>query len=303
MRWIKKGLIFKAEGQYDWVMTHGMLPVADRIGGDRYRIYFSGRDRLNRSSIGFVEIDIREPENILRLSETPALGLGSLGAFDDNGVTPTWVLNQNGTKYMYYFGWNKGSSVRAGEMAGLAISNDGGETFTRVSRAPILERTDREPYSILVACCIRIEDGLWRMWYDSADEWTDKDLPRYNIKYAESKDGFHWVREGTVSVDFQYPGETRVSRACVLKEGGRYRMWYCYALGRGGYRMGYGESSDGVKFERKDQEVGIDVSESGWDSEMICYPFVFNHGDRKYMLYCGNGYGRTGFGYAVGIEE
>ena len=79
-------------------------------------------------------------------------------------------------------------------------------------------------------------------------------------------------------------------------------MWYCYAIGNGGYRMGYAESEDGIRYERKDQEVGIDVSESGWDSEMVCYPFVFNHKGQKYMLYCGNGYGKTGFGYAI-LEE
>ena len=43
----------------------------------------------------------------------------------------------------------------------------------------------------------------------------------------------------------------------------------------------------------------IDVSTSGWDSEMVCYPHVFVHEGRKVMLYCGNGYGRSGFGMAV----
>ena len=45
--------------------------------------------------------------------------------------------------------------------------------------------------------------------------------------------------------------------------------------------------------------VGIDVSKNGWDSEMICYPYVFDHKGKRYMLYNGNGYGKTGFGLAV----
>lgn len=298
MKWVKKGLILKPVGQYDWLITHAMLPVADRIGDDLYRIYFSGRDKLNRSLIGYIEIDINEPQHILKLSEKPVLGLGQLGCFDDNGVTPTWIVNHKGKKYLYYLGWNKGSTVRASEVTGLAVSNDGGETFKRISKAPILDRTDREPYTILVASCVLVEDGIWRMWYDSADRWLDKDLPRYNIKYAESKDGINWVREGIVSVGYKSLEETRVSRACVVKEG-IYKMWYCHAMGSEGYRMGYAESDDGFKFARKDEQVGIDVSKSGWDSEMVCYPFVFNHKGKKYMLYCGNGYGKTGFGYAV----
>jgi hypothetical protein len=299
MRWVKKGLIFKPEGQREWVATHAMLPVADRIGGDLYRILFSGRDKLNRSLTGYIEIDINNPQEILKLSPEPILGLGSLGAFDDNGVSPTWLVNHEGAKYLYYFGWNRGSLVRAAEVSGLAISKDGGETFQRFSRAPVIDRTDAEPYQILVISCILIEGDTWRMWYDSADEWQTPELPRYNIKYAESSDGINWVRKGIVSVDYKSRDESRVSRASVIKENGIYKMWHCYAMNSGGYRMGYAESADGYRFERKDDSLTIQVSPSGWDSEMVCYPHVFDHDGRKVMLYCGNGYGRTGFGMAV----
>lgn len=299
MRWIKKGLIFAPQGQHEWVTTHAMLPIADRVEGDVYRIYFSGRDKQNRSLIGYVEVDMNEPSRILKLSERPVLGLGSLGAFDDNGVSPTWLVDRNGVKYLYYFGWNKGSSVRAAEVSGLAISRDGGKTFERHSRAPVIDRTDSEPYLILVISCILIEGGVWRMWYDSVDRWQSPELPRYNIKYATSIDGISWTREGLVSVDYKHPDESRVSRASVLREDGIYKMWYCYAMGSGGYRMGYAESADGIRFERMDDAVGLNISAEGWDSEMVCYPHVFVHNGRKMMLYCGNGYGRSGFGYAV----
>jgi len=299
MEWKKKGLIFYPAGQYPWVITHGMLPIADRLNEDLFRVYFSGRDISNRSRIGYIEIDFREPQKILYLSENPVLDLGELGCFDDNGVTPTWIITNENKKYLYYFGWNKGSSVRAAEVSGLAISEDGGRTFSRHSAAPVIDRTNAEPYTILVISCVLIENGIWRMWYDSADQWTTPDLPKYNIKYAESIDGIHWQRSGLVSVDYNYPGESRVSRASIVKEDGLYKMWYCYAIGSSGYKMGYAESDDGFKFYRMDHKVGIGISEKGWDSEMICYPYVFKHKGGKIMLYCGNGYGKTGFGYAV----
>jgi hypothetical protein len=299
MKWVKKGLVFKPEGQFDWVQTHGMLPVADHVEGDVFRIYFSGRDKLNRSLTGYVEVDIYNPKNILNISPRPVLELGSLGAFDDNGVSPTWIVNHQGNKYLYYFGWNKGSLVRAAEVSGLAISSDGGETFSRYSRAPVIDRSDAEPYQILVISCILIENGVWRMWYDSADMWQTPELPRYNIKYAESTDGINWVRQGIVSVDYKSADESRVSRASVIKEDGVYKMWHCYAIGSGGYSMGYAESIDGYRFERKDDSHTIQTSPTGWDSEMVCYPYVFLHKGQKFMLYCGNGYGRTGFGVAV----
>ena len=36
------------------------------------------------------------------------LNIGSLGSFDDNGVTPSCILNFENKKYLYYIGWNSG---------------------------------------------------------------------------------------------------------------------------------------------------------------------------------------------------
>jgi len=46
----------------------------------------------------------------------------------------------------------------------------------------------------------------------------------------------------------------------------------------------YAESRDGIKWNRLDHLSGIDVSPDGWDSEMIEYPFVFDHKGQRYML-------------------
>ena len=91
--------------------------------------------------------------------------------------------------------------------------------------------------------------------------------------------------------------ETRIGRASILKEKNLYKMWYSYA--KKYYKIGYAESTDGYKWKRKDELSGIIRSKSGWDSKMVAYPFVFEHKGKSYMLYCGNGYGKTGFGYAI----
>lgn len=274
-----------------------MVPVAEPRGGNVYRVYFSGRDGENRSHVGYAEIDVTRPHEVLRYSDRAVLGLGALGCFDDNGVTPSWIVDAGGRKYLYYIGWNKGSTVRMHLCAGLAVSEDGGETFTRVRRVPILDRTDIEPYTLNTAPCVLREGGRWRMWYVSAVEWVNRDLPRYNIRHAESADGINWLRDGTVSLDFATPEENAFARPCVRKEGDRYRMWFSY---KGeSYRIGYAESADGIVWERHDDAAGLGVSETGFDSEMIEYSYVFEHAGTKYMLYNGNDYGREGIGLAV----
>lgn len=299
--WKKLGLIIRPDRNSDWMASHAMVPVAEWRYDNVYRVYFSGRDGLNRSLIGYAEIDLANPSEIIRFSKNPVLGLGELGCFDDNGVTPSWVVNYDGQKYLYYIGWNKGSTVRMALVAGLAVSDDGGESFRRVFRVPILDRTNEEPYTLNTGPCVMIEGGIWRMWYVSGVQWINPDLPRYNIKYAESQDGLQWTRTGIVCIDFASPDENALARPCVLKDNGIYKMWYSYKGAN--YLIGYAESENGIHWIRKDTEVGIDVSPSGWDSEMIEYAYVFNHQDETYMLYNGNNYGYDGVGLAILEKE
>jgi hypothetical protein len=183
--------------------------------------------------------------------------------------------------------------------AGLAISDDGGQTFSRASPAPILERDRVDPF-LTASPWVMFDEGVWRMWYVSGVDWTktqDGVSHRYHIRYAESRDGIAWKRTGLVCITFAGPEETAFGRPCVLKDGTRYRMWYSY---RGAaYRIGYAESHDGLKWERLDHLAGIDRSLSGWDAEMIEYPMVFSWRGRLGMLYNGNGYGKSGIGFAV----
>ena len=297
-RWIKKGLICAPPGDPDWLHTHAALPVVDPTS-NLHRIYFSSRDKAGRARIGYFEINMDAAQRVLRVSEKPVIALGSMGAFDESGVTTSWIVNHQGKKYHYYSGWSLGVTVPFYFYVGLALSEDGGESHQRVSLAPILERNAIDPY-LTASPCVLVEDGRWRMWYVSGTGWKMKDdRPRhyYHIKYAESSDGIHWNREGVVCIDYQSTEEYAIARPCVIKEGGIYKMWYSY---RGNnYRIGYAESVDGIKWTRKDRDSGIDVSESGWDSEMIEYPFVFEHKGVHYMLYNGNDYGRNGIGLAV----
>jgi hypothetical protein len=264
-----------------------------------HRVSFSSRDSLGRAQIGQVVLDLANPSRPLSLTETPVLGLGPLGAFDDRGVTSSWIVDHRGAKYQYYTGWSLGVTVPFYLGIGLAVSDDGGISYRKVSPAPVLGRTASEPF-LVASPAILIESGIWRMWFVSCVKWTlenDKPKHHYHIRYAESKDGIAWKTEGVVCIDFADEGEYAISRPTVLKDGGIYKMWYGH---RGhAYRIGYAESKDGIQWERRDEATGIDVSPEGWDAEMIEYPHVVDHLGKRYMLYNGNTFGKAGFGIAV----
>jgi hypothetical protein len=297
MKWTKLGRVFTTDNNHPWMVSHAANPVAEHLRDDVFRLYFSCRDAQSRSHISCAEVELKPPFRVLSIAEEPLLSPGEIGTFDDSGVSLSCIKQINGRKHLYYLGWNLGVTVPWRNSIGLAIYNEATKTFERYSKAPLLDRNDVDPYSISYPFVFE-DDVVYRMWYGSNLRWgkEQKDMAHL-IKYAESPDALHWKREGVIALDFKSDGEYAMSRPCVLKEAGIYKMWYSY---RGeSYRIGYAESEDGINWTRKDNEVGMDVSASGWDSEMIEYPFVFEDKDQRYMLYNGNGYGKTGIGLAV----
>ncbi|MHC1729913.1 MAG: hypothetical protein AB9866_28590 [Syntrophobacteraceae bacterium] len=300
MKWRKLGLLFTPGGQYPWMLSHAQLPLALKIDKDLLRIFFASRDKKNRSHICYVDIDVRKPHSIVNLSPSPVLAPGPLGHFDDHGVYPASIVENGKELWMYYIGWNPGlqppmfySSI------GLSVSVDKGNSFHRMSVAPIMSRSEFDP-CLVTSPCVRLEHSLWRMWYVSGFKWTQEGSAlssHYHVKYAESRDGISWLRKGQVMIDLRRD-ETNIARPCVLFEDGLYTMWYSYDAGLG-YRIGFAESPDGITWDRKDEHAGIEISSAGWDSKANAYPWVFSFEGRKYMLYNGNDYGRDGFGMAV----
>lgn len=298
VKWKKLGLVYCPLGEETWLHSHAAVPIAEHIDGDLFRVYFSSRDASNRSFTGYVVIDINRPGKIVERSSEPVLVPGGLGEFDDSGAMATWLSEYGGKKYLYYIGWNLGVTVPFRNSIGVAIGVADG-TFERLTPGPIVDRTMHEPHFAASCCVLPGEDG-WRMWYLSCTGWrmrSGKPEHRYHIKYAESDDGVIWRRNGIVAIDYAGDSEYAISRPSVIRDADRWRMWYSYRGDR--YRIGYAESDDGRQWRRSDNDAGIDVSEEGWDSEMVEYPFVFDHQGVRYMLYNGNGYGRTGFGLAV----
>lgn len=211
------------------MQTHVQVPFADHRGGSLYRVYFGTRDSEVRSRVGWFEIDLEAPTRILRVSEQPSLDLGERGCFDDNGVTPSWIVNRGSEKYLYYFGWNRGTTVAFHVFSGLAISRDGGDSFERIQRTPILDRRPNDPF-LATAPCVLKSDREWRVWYASGEDYDIFDkgtyYPRYRIKTGSSKDGIEWERSGEICIDFESSDEYAITRPCVRADKGEYEMWY-----------------------------------------------------------------------------
>lgn len=317
--WNKQGLIFNVGGDDWWNKTHVQCPILNIHNDKEWRIYYATRDFEGKSRISYILVEPGNPKKILYVHDKPILELGNPGTFDDSGQMPTSIVHYKGVFYLYYIGWITRKTVPYSNAIGLAYSKNG-YTFKKYD-GPIFTQNVVDPYFLGTACVIPPARGypFWNMHYLSCTEWQEIDgkmEPRYLIKHAVSEDGLRWENNYNIkSIKYKNDNEMGICSASVIPQYNdnpdfkviiSQQMWYCY---RGknyrkdnndSYRIGYACSeSPEYGWVRKDDEVGIDVSESGWDSEMICYPNVTKYNNVLYMLYNGNGFGRSGFGYAT----
>jgi hypothetical protein len=299
MKWVKRGLVYAPRGDEIWARSHAYLPTVEVLGDDRLRVYFASLDEHKVGRIGFVDLSSEDPCRVIQVSQRPVFDIGSPGTFDDQGVSPSCILNVDGQKRLYYFGWQSAGKVPYLLFTGVAFYSEEEGVFHRYRRVPVMDRTNDEPF-VRSAGFVLPEGSGYRMWYVSATGWWNqegKTLPRYTIRCTTSKDGLRWDGESRVCLSMR-EDEFRLGRPWVLKGRDCYRMWYSVRSTSKPYRIRYAESEDGWNWVRKDEEGGIDVSESGWDSEMVCFPCVVEVAGRTYMFYNGNGHGSTGFGVA-----
>lgn len=317
MKWRKLGQIFDPT-QFtlpNECVEYAQSPQA-LVFEKHIRVYFSSRQRDPKypgkylSHICFADLD-KSMTRVLGVSDAPVIPLGKLGCFDEHGIFPMNVLRHEGKIYGYTSGWTRRVSVSVDTGIGLAFSHDDGLTFERMGDGPILSASLHEPF-LVGDPFVQVYNGVFHMWYIFGTEWrtfSDSEAPDriYKIGHAISQDGITWEKEeeGRPIVADRLADESQ-ALPTVIKAQGRYHMLFCFreshdfrkTKGRG-YRLGYAYSDDLSTWTRDDDKVGIDVSVSGWDSDMLCYPHVFECDGRVYLLYNGNEFGRRGFGAAI----
>ncbi|HMJ47111.1 MAG TPA: hypothetical protein VK498_07255 [Ferruginibacter sp.] len=314
MKWKKLGKIFDPT---EHKLSNNFLEFAQSpqtlVFDNFVRVYFSTREKDETgkylSHISFVDFD-KNFQKILQFSKETIIPLGKLGCFDEHGIFPINILRDKDKILAYTTGWNRKVSVSADASIGMAISNDNGLTFKKTGDGPILTSSLYEPFLVGDAFVAKFE-GQYHMWYIHGSKWitdpSEQDPQRvYKIVHATTADGVNWEKEGKHIIADKLDENECQALPTVINFNDQYHMFFCYRQAIGfrkvkerGYRIGYANSTDLVNWQRDDDNVGIEVSEEGWDSDMLCYPHVFHCDNKVYMLYNGNEFGRLGFGLAV----
>lgn len=308
MAWHTKSLIFKPSGNFPWGLTHAQVPSA-LLRDDSIRIYYAGRDKDGRSLTSFIDVARDDPARVIYVHDQPVLPLGEPGTHDQDGAMVGCVVAVGNEVWLYYTGWSREHTVPYRVTVGLAKSTDGGKSFMRAFKGPVIDRTADEPFMTMSPYVLRNADG-WHMWYGSGTGWTKvngKMEPIYITKYAHSDDGLHWQQPDITCIEPLHELEAN-TRPSVVQTLAGFEMWFSYRHsvdfrgGSGGYRIGHATSKDGLKWQRQSDPEGVTTGCAQWASSMTAYPNVLEYDGKRVMFFNGDGFGTSGFGYALWEE-
>ena len=309
MRWKRYGMLFSSQ---EYGLDYAKSPQAV-LFDEFIRIYFCACKKDGRKLISYVCFaDVsRDFQKIFQVCRQ-VLPDGNLGCFDEHGIFPFSPMVWEDQIYGYTTGWSRRVSVSVETGIGLAVSKDGGKSFARAGGGPVLTGFLDEPF-LVADGFVRKFQRLFHMWYIYGQEWrvfeegAEPDRI-YKIGHAMSEDGITWKREGRQIIADSFSDESQ-ALPCVIFYQGMYHMFFCFRHSFDfrknkdrSYRIGYAVSKDLKNWSRQDEKLNFPLPETGWDSQMQCYPNVFVMEDHVYMLYNGNEFGKYGFGLAK-LEE
>lgn len=312
-KWKKHGKIFDPT---QYILQNDCMQFAQSpqalVFDDFVRIYFSTRsvDKRNGkylSHIAFVDMK-KNLRDVICVSRKTVIPLGKLGTFDEHGIFPMSVVRNGDAIYGYTCGWSRRVSVSVDTAIGLAISRDNGTTFQRIGDGPVMAASLHEPF-LVGDGFVKLIGGVFHMWYIFGVGWKQfsTDLPPdriYKIGHALSDDGIAWEnREAHQIIANRLGVDESQALPTVIGIHGRYHMFYCYRQSSDfrnnkdrGYRIGHAYTDDLVNWTRTDEDPFLNARQNDWDSDMQCYPNVFECDGKIYLLYNGNEFGRYGFG-------
>ena len=300
--WEKIGFIYKPKNESDLWLSHSMAPAPIIINNSTIRIFMGGWDSNQVSRIYFIDVDSDNPRNVKKIAQLPILEVGEDGCFDDNGVFPAHVYRHGEYIYLYYTGFQKLKKIAFSNFGGLAISRDNGDTFERVSKAPVMDRQDEGLYT-RAGTSILVKNRVFHTCYSVGNSWMfvkGKERPVYSVNYIVSKDGKSFGNLGKEIISIDPNVEHGLGRPQICEFKDFILVFYTRRFINHKYGMGVALSSDFKNWERIDHWLDpISHGPHGdFDSDMVYFPAFIDTGKNQFLFYNGNGYGKDGFGFA-----
>ena len=302
LTWRRHGLLWAPPRTGPLTTGHATVPTPVLISEDRVRVFVSCADETGRCRPFYFDANLSDAPTVVGESDGPLLELGARGCFDQDGVICTSITDRgSGELRMYYAGFERLSTVRYRIMVGIALSADGGKSFTRNSQAPALDRIDGELMFRGGPLVLPDGDG-YSMIYAGGGSWIasdEKELPVYDLRVAHSRDGLTWDGPGRVIIptDDSKHGFGRPWLYETTEEGITLLL-SIRDRESGRYRVGSATLDKKLRLGSLSYGIGLEPSDSAFETRSTLFAATITCAGREWCFYNGNDFGVDGVAVA-----
>jgi|GEM_PF-5517624 len=286
-----KHVDFVCDERIEW-FSHVMAPAIVRIF-DETIVAFGGWDArgISRIFIGLVDSSSDRLHSVKLL-----LDVGNTGLFFDNGVFPGhWIKTQGGAELLSFTGFQNYGHDGQTNFSGLmsVVDNCG----TVLSNVPFLDRSEKGLF-VRAGHSAVFNNGSWWHAYSVGSRFDlvgGKDRPCYDICCHRSENLLDRWYTDEVVLKYDRDSEHGLGRPQIFHWGTDLYVVFTVRSRDMKYSWDMAHFRDGFW-----NRLFLDVPRSGssWDSEMAYFPSVEVLSESMVKVwYCGNGFGRDGFGY------
>lgn len=290
--------------------THASLPTIvcnNSAETNEFLILFSPRKKnISRVAAGKLMMNDREEFWFAKDSAYEILGPGEIGTYNECGVMPSFVSNHtwrgdngygNPAAYnLYTCGWSSSNSLPFHQEVGVHSLD-----LSDLQVGPALKIVGRDrnnPRYVTNPSHIRLKNGYDLVFFVSCSTWRKLDGIKFESEYQikfELYDNCTLIKEGVLP---QIDGQVAACRPWPVQVDDRLFIFFSARTSKRDYNIYCCEYVNLNHFSWTGDPI-IELRDNTWYSEMACYPSVMVFESKISLVFCGNGYGQTGFGIAT----
>ena len=212
-------------------------------------------------------------------------------------VTRSCLLNVGGIWHLWYTGQQSGKSA-----IGHLVARSYHDFVRQRNNKPVLAATMPLEGDSVMNPCVLWNNHLkkFQMWYAAGESYEPD-----RLFYTESEDGDSWVKHPTPVMEKEpaHPWEQYKVGGCdvILLPDGTYEMYYIGYQNVDVARICYATSTDGIQWQRTDNNLCLSPSPDAWDADAVYKPSSLIYKGKKFLWYNGRSGNQEYIG--VGCKE
>lgn len=306
--WHDYGVIFEVKSISNWIASHAYVPTAILLK-DKIRVFVAFLDPNKIGRLGYVDVNLKNPEKVIDYSPEPLLCDSDGDMFDSAGVTPLCALREQDHIKLYYAGWKSitGTSERYTLFTGLAIGDENANRFVRYSNRPIINGREKNENIRTAGQVLKIDNNYFSFvaTQKGQREIKGKSVPIYDLEYATSYDGKVWGNEQTRVFSHEIGKILGYGRSAIWKNKHNvFEGLFSVRGWDGGYTdLVYSTSPDGISWAPLENSHRSFLAKDTCDLQSeVAFPSVISLNNRLYMFYNGDGFGEEGLRLAEWVS-